>query len=641
MKLDPTLFKPYVKSPVKGIRNIKGDKPTYLFSTKDYIILMYGKFNEGVKDSTQPKIFVLAKEIDMDTGEVLEQGYCFKINSSSLGQMRIGTVWTFANNGTQAFSKFKYPYKKRKFLVDFSSKGWKKIYPEHYEPYLIPSQLYDIESSFNHLIKPSPLLAFNTKPDNKTLYVPCFELFHWTYGSSAELKRKILTYKIEDFLNICTKPFTSQPNMPNKWIIRTSDRLTNKDALFLVFIKNDTQTYRKVKAIHSQLEAQVNDGFIWISPWFHHIGSLTVSGLELPNGGFFALRVEGFKPPDQKFHRVKKQKVIKSKTDGVNDKPDDGETEPVEKDVMGEGFGLEQDEPPKDPPGNPHEIDDDEIVWEDDLDVQTWIEFEESESEGAGKPPPNVYTENECDSGSMGEYPDDTSNNLKSDIRQPNVIEVNGTLTQIWKDFKLLQLQFPDEVNSVEYYDSAAEKFYDSEPTLIPFDDPPGLTEEEKNNVIDIALNKTYEKWTYNGDNKRGLLVLKVSTRSKVFYIFEIERRLNREKNGESNSFKGLAFQLGENQNLEDVIDKFFYHAPRKKGIVDNFIEKLSASNMFSYPHINTLPLTRDEYESIDWHYGFAYAINSILNRMGIDLKVSIPHKIKRARLEKNQDKSI
>ncbi len=640
MKLDPTLFKPYVKNPVKGIRNIKGDRPTYLFANKNYIVLMHGKFLKGDRDSTQPKICVLAKEINMDTGEVLKKGYSFKINSSSLGQMRIGTVWVFRKGGTQAFSKFKYPYKKRKFLVDFSNMGWKKNYPELNEPYLIPSHLHDIESSFNYLIKPSPLLVFNTKPDNKTLYVPCFELFHWTYGSSGELKRKILTYKIEDFIDICILPFTPQPNMPNRWIIRTADGLTNKDALFLAFIKNDDQTYRKVKAIHSQLEADKNDGFIWISPWFHHIGTLTVSGLELPGGGFFALRVEGFKPPDQKFHRVKKQKVIKSKTDGGNDRPDDEDSEPVEKDVMGEGFGLEQDEPPKDPPGNPHKITDDEIVWEDDLDVQTWIEFEESENGGAGKPPPDEYTENEYDSGSMGEYPDDSSNNLKSDIRQPVVTEVNRTLTQIWKDFNLLQSQFPEEIQSVEYYDSSVEKFYDSEPTLIPFDDPPKLTEEEKNDVIAVALNKTYEKWTYNGDDKRGLLVLKISTKSKVFYIFEIERRLNREKNGESNSFKGLAFQLEKNQNLKDVINTFFFHAPRKKGIVDNFTEKLDASNMFTYPHINTLPVTTEEYENTDWHYGFAYAINSILNRMRVDLKIPIPHKIKRPRQEMDQARS-
>lgn len=619
--MNPRLFKEHESPKLTGIRDLNGKPPSMIDVNYYYMSLATGCLFKPKRDHTQPKVSVLIQKVNIDTGQLTGQKLAIKISAISAGHMPPGSVIKFERGGLHGRVKYLRLYERIQFNVNFNrEEGW-RAYKPSIENHIIPDSIYNLSSNFDYYFKPSPYIKFkiNNYPGISYLYVACFELFVRTYGSSTPTKRTLLNYSFDTVIERLTEHYDSKKfDVPGQWTLKPADGVTKLDIPLLAAMKYVRATQNIVKSIYSKFVTDGERKFPWFSPWFQGEGTLTVSGFKLPNGAFLGLRIEGFSVPDREITIIKDKEVTQDAGENTGH-PDELPGPPKEKLVPGDGMGLDQ----ENPPGN----DGPELNIDEENNVEIYslpviktvyniIETEKPSGQGTGQTDETI--EKPAGSASLGEPTDDESENSKAKSESPIEIDFGGTLIEMWNDLVRLHHAHPQIILSVEHYNYTDGFNNNDKPKLIAFEDPKELTAEEKEKSKRGKSDKSqrhneYKRWiTINDDEKRGLMVLRVTSSTQIFYCLETQRRLNKDESEESEHYTGMFFKLKDERNLKKAIKCVIDLLPLKKGK----FKSVSEIEFFSFSD------TYNHRKTPDQEYLYGSAIRKMMNKLNIDIQI-------------------
>jgi hypothetical protein len=286
--------------PIKRIKTIIKHDIEFIDDC-ERIVIWHAGIYKGNRNGTQPRILIaFRKLLNSKLSNKIEYR---RIPVSCLGYFFIGSIWR--NNRCNGFIE----YTLQEFDVDFSPNGWRHIsayslserkeqpFPPHIHPL---NPIYDDKNW---------LIEFSTK-NNEKLITPCLEFFFSTYGSSAEIKRILMTYAWNEAQERLYSIITNVPQSGRTWEITPCRRLTKNDAAILAHIKYTPGVKSIVSSIYNDIETNYipnskNPIFIKIAPWFQSSGRIKVLGIPFNNNqSFLALTIVGYDyPPTEPIDR--------------------------------------------------------------------------------------------------------------------------------------------------------------------------------------------------------------------------------------------------------------------------------------------------------------------------------------------------
>jgi len=619
-KLDPKLFRHHSTRTIIRIKYLNDESPKELHNNKLYFVVYHGAFTDS-GNNYQPKISVLIKEVNIQTGEIIGSGKCIKILSEYAELMQIGFVVKFEDNGCTARVKYKYLYPRQEFQIDYRKKGWESFYPKNEDEFFIPKALHDPTSSFDSLVIGAPYVKFHAQNHSQIryLYVSCFELFMRTYGTSSYLKRVLLSYDLESAKSKLFQNFeyNKHSTKVGEWILKPNKNTSNGDIPLLAAIKYDETSKRIVKSIFSKLITKQKYKFPWISPWQQIKGSINVSGIKISDDAFLATRIEGTTVPENQVRIIKDKKVyIKN---GIEIGENEASNLPPKELLNDPDFNLSQDKEPGDS-GGITEIEGTKIETKGFPTINTSYDIEIVEIEDDSN---KQNKKTSLDQYSKKQESDLTTNpqhNFPSNAKQANLIaplelESKGTPYEIWSHFTRLKKAHPEIIQSVEHY-NFQDGFSNLEPLsliTLPLPEKPknykNFDDDEKEKFTD-AVNWTRIK----RDRSRGLLVIKVVTNSCTFYCLEIERKIKTDNSGESENFKGCYFSLNNNKQLNAFLLNLLNSLPLVTGKFGSLTITNDISDYDTYIHK----------KYFNRPYLYDYAMRKIFTTMEVDIEIPI-----------------
>jgi len=492
---------------------------------------------------------------------------------TSLGQVRIGTVWR--NDQCEAEANFD----RETFSVNFNKGGWRlnsfskactqdgcrQPYPWNIYPLVYPKD----ENCF---------LEFNL-PGGGRLVIPSLEFFTRCYGRSAELRRVITTYSWDDCVNKrLYAPLDEPEEIGSKWKVKLRKRLVNDDVVLLAHAKYDSYTQDAVKLIYAQLEAHYSSqikkpAFIEITPWFQGPAEIVAKGIWFDKGrSFLALQVVGCSDPVG-------VPIFRGRENANNAiVPDDsGDT------------GTAWAGTPERVFIKPPEIVDLTDEVEPDPDAIS-AEIEDPGFEKPGERRLVINMRNERAKGSSGaktKGKDVTAFSTGEPhgggqgvgyaaIHAPPIMESHGILRDMWNALLHLKKNRPNLIQSVEWRNADGGYSESEEPKLIgfhPFDDGDEVKGKSR-------------KWPYMDEevltDLRGVLVARVRTSIGYVHILEIQRRPKKIKikTGEyrdgEDQFKGLSFVIEGQDKLEEWMAYLMSEIRFVQGVVGKLVKNCS-----------------------------------------------------------------
>ncbi|WP_415258485.1 hypothetical protein [Thauera phenylacetica] len=526
----------------------------------DLVVWWYGPLVKNHRAQSVPKVVVFFRELGADgsLGRIVRRETAL----THLGLLRIGSVW---NKG---ISKALIDLPTVTFDVSFSSGGWRIISPygavhDERRSNPIPADDYPLKFSpdKNHLLDFS--LA-----DDRNLVIPCMEFFVRYYGRSEEVPRVLATYPWEEVQKRLFKPF-DQPIRQGTWPVKLAKRMRNGDTVFLAHVLHDPYARKLAKSIYGQIEsafqAEAPYVFLKVAPWFRGATRVKVAGIPIDGGRtFLGLRVVGGSGPL-------------------------GDTIHRDRDRPGNAGGVE---PPL--PGHDHggglslrsltrlpdilDLTDDE---EPDHGSSS-LDIQEEDFEELGEPRVIVDVQR-ANQGKSGGRPHGKGEEITFSTGEPHgsgkgvgyasihacaVLESHGTLRDMWSAVLYLKTCKPDAVKAVEWFTFEDGFKDDPEPKLIAFE--PFEEDEE-------GLDAETTRWPYYDPGLevlRGALVIRVTVLGEPLYLFEIQRRPVRKKDGLGNfkdgeeSFKGLVFRVDGQERLVPWLRTLMNETRRVKGVV-------------------------------------------------------------------------
>lgn len=532
---------------------------------------------------SQPLVLVSFREY-LSPGLVGDKVVNRRVPLTSLGQLRIGTVWQ--HNQCQ----FDAIFEPQKFDVDFRAGRWhltsaldarrNKTSPPF--PPDLHKLAFEADSTW--------LIEFNLKTGGKLL-VPCIEFFTRCYGCSGELKRVLATYPWEgdsdSASNRLYAPLGEEVE-DGKWKVRLRRRMYNGDIVFLAHARYDRYTEKSAKEVYSQLESnydprRIKPASIQVWPWFQEPASLKVKGMYFDDGkSFLAFSIVGMSEPtgdpiyrDRENNGTAEKEAPDGSPEAWQGMPERIKRTPPIIDLTGEvepdtdTFSIEIQDPDFEVLGDEREV----------IDIRT-----EQAATRAGLRKGNV----EGTSYSAGE-PHGTGKKIgRAAIHAPRRLESEGMLLDMWKAMRNLCLKHPTLVRSVHSYTFQSSFSNADTPTLIlldPFAD-------------DAVASTTAKRFPYidpPGADLRGLLVARLMIAEGPVYIVEIERRVRKPKAGQEakggpeDSFQGMVFRLRSEQDLHKWLTYFAAAIREKNGVVKRLIAACPGT-AFAFSHVSVEP---------------------------------------------------
>ena len=525
----------------------------------DLVVWWYGPLVKNRRAQSVPKVVVFFRELrgDGSFGRIVRRETAL----THLGMLRIGSVWS------GGMSKTRIDHSVVTFDVSFASDGWKIISPygvvhDEKRSNPIPQDDYPLKFSPDK----NYLLEFRLS-DGRSLLIPCIEFFVRFFGRSEEVPRVLATYPWVDAQKYLYKPF-DQPIQPGTWPVKLAKRMRNSDTTFLAHVLHDPYAQHVAKGIYSQIEsafgAQAPYVFLKVAPWFRGSAKLEVAGIPINSGRtFLGLRVVGGSGPSGvTIHRDR-------------DRPgSEGGTEPLSAGDDQVGF------PPRNLTRLPDILD---LTDDEEPDHgSSSLEIEEEDFKELGEPRViiDVRQANRGKSGggfhsqggettfSTGEPHGSGKGVGYASIHASNVLESHGTLRDMWNAVLHLKKCKPDDVTAVEWFTFEDGFKGDSEPKLIAFE--PFEEDEE-------GLDAETRRWPYYDPGQevlRGALVVRVTVYGAHIYLFEMQRRPLRKKDGSGNfkdceePFKGLVFRVDAHESFISWLRTLMNETRRVKGVV-------------------------------------------------------------------------
>ncbi len=545
------------------------------------MVWWYGTLAPNRSDKYQPKVTVLFREVRND-GILLDNFQCKRVNVTSLGFMRIGTVWHEGKLIARA------SYTTRIFNVDFSPGGWRyssmgKNAPSN-ERRLIPRDTYPIFKGCPNAMADGSLLHFSTKNNGtSSLLVPCMEFFSRYYGFSEEVKRVLVTLPWDKaerrFFSTPSEPL---PHNPGTWAVCLGRDMRDDDALFLAHLKYDPYARDQAKSIWSQAESMSGDNpiFLKVAPWNRGRGRIRIAGIDIPEtGSFLALNIIGMSPPKSPavmLDRANTNKTGEPDEETINSAAWAGAVRAA-RNLVPEGLSLAEDEAPNHGTGV---VDLEEIAWEWLGGPPAIIPVRHARTQRTGG---DVVIGPITDSVSAGEHYGTGKGIGHASIHAPIRLESRGTLRDMWNTFRWLATQYPREILEIGFFTFGAGIQKDLEPVLIPF---PEQKKGERGYTwlfIDVKIGR-----------RRHALVMRVRTSSGDVFVMEIERRTwtaqksDGTKDNVEESFSGLVFRLKNEQELQDWVSLVMKTLPAKDGVFTGGLLKSCPGQAWSFRHVSS-----------------------------------------------------
>ena len=548
-----------------------------------FMVWWYGVLSPNRSDKYQPKVTVLFREIDNE-GILLNNFQCKRVNVTSLGFMRIGTVWHDGKLVARA------SYTTKILDVNFSPAGW------HYssigknaisdERRLIPRDMYPIFTGCPNAMADSWLLHFSTDDENtSSLLIPCMEFFSRCYGFSETVKRILVTlpWSAAERRFFAT-PSEPLPSNPGTWAICLGRDMLDDDALFLAHLKYDSYARNQAKQIWSQAESMSGTKpiFLKVSPWNQGLGNIRVAGINIQKTKtFLALNILGMSPPRSPnilYDRANTNKTEEADEDTINASAWTVAVRAT-RNLVPEGLSLAEDESPDQGTGA---VDLDESKWEwlGRSPVLIPIRRSHTQSTRDGKA---IISPSSDSVVSAGE-PHGTGKGIRhASIHAPIRLESKGTPLDMWEAFRLLVQQYPDNLRDIGFFTFDADIQKGMRPFLIPFQIPKKGSKGYTWSIIDAKTGR-----------QRGASVTWIRTSSGYVFIMEIERRIRATEKTDGTtekleeSFSGLVFRLKNERELRRWVALVMETLPAKDGVFSNGLLKCFPGLAWTFRHVSS-----------------------------------------------------
>lgn len=533
----------------------------------EWIAWWYCGIYKNRSAESQPNVLVAFRELSASglSDVVIPR----RVPLTSLGQVRIGTVWKDSVCRSEAV------FDTAKFLVDFNKGTWKftsfqKTAKENVqEPYPLNIHLLEYEADKNWLIE----FPFS---EGGKLVIPCLELLSRCYGRSQEMKRILATYPwhgAKESHNSRLYSPLDEPEEPGKWKVKLRRRLVNGDVVFLAHAKYDPYAEYMAKSIYAQIESMHDPkdkvpAFIKVGPWFQGQALIKAKGIWFDSGkSFLALHVVGCSDPVG-------VPIIRDRENTNKTGPIDGDADigsawagapertlvrpPEIVDLTGD------DEPDHGAPTVEIQDPDFEVLGQARVIIDVRWDHAKStagaKSKGADA---SEFSSGEPHGGGKGVG--------HASIHARPIMESKGALRDMWDAMLFLKEKKPELIQSVVWFTFDDGFSKDAEPKLIglqPFDEKDEINGEVKNWPYYDTVNKT----------PRGVLIARMMVGGKPVHVVEIQRRPRKKKDDDGKvkdaeeSFKGMAFVLDDPRQFDTWMRRLLSDIRHVRGIVKHLV---------------------------------------------------------------------
>lgn len=569
----------------------------------DWVVWWFGGFLKSRTENTQPDCVVVFRELKGN--QVSEETFTRRIPITSLGHVRIGTIWKNARL-RQEMEYDQAEFKK----VDFTEGSWKitsfreASRTRNDLPYPLP--IHPLQYEERDLAE---MIEFPLSTGGK-LVIPCIEFFTRCYGSSAELKRIISTYPWDEALNQRLLAPQEEPEEPDIWKVKLRRRLVNDDVTFLAHVKYDPYAERSAKSIYAQLEKShksekgYNLCFIKAKPWFQGSADIRVRGIWFDNQrSFLGLQVAGCSDPTGlPIERDREDRHYSEWSDrGENDDGAEGGLKERLLTKLPQIIDLTGDE---DPDSGAAEVEILDPVFVKLGETRVIFDVRGQLHQGT---PGTKWRGVSRDKFSGGDPHGSGKGVGRAAIHAEAIMESEGILRDMWKALLFMKKKYK-EIETAEWFTFQGDFRSDEEPKLIslePFDNEEEIEDSSKRN------------WPYFDTAKfipRGVLVIRTHVAGKMFYMLEIQRRPRKvkKKDGtikpDEEKFQGLIFTLEGQNQLKSWLRRFLADIRPNKGVMSKLAGKCPGTAL-SFNH------SPASYEQVPCEA----AILNALRKMGIE----------------------
>ena len=475
-----------------------------------------------------------------------------KVAATRLGQHRIGSTIGLGS----ATDSLSLPT--TDFDVDFSPSAWSFEKADR----LLEQNLLRSVAWLEGVDLDAWLINFRLERGEK-LYVPCFEFFARCYGHCTELQRVLLTYQWHEVeRRIFGVPQRRKGSSMDAWHIDLGRKMVQADAVFLSHIRYDDFTQDSVKRLYAEREALWNEldgeSQFKVGPWFKGPAKLRVRGYRISSQSFLALRVDGCSEPTG-------PRVIYAPTEGSQQvEPTSRQLDPsatapplVKSGPLPSSLQIHDDRDP-DPAVGPV------IAQGPDFTIlgqkREVVRVPHFKGEGLVTSPSVLYETPKGLSTSEPGPPGSGMGQLL--IRTPLVLESKGVLLDMWNALRGLLEEYPDVIETVQWFGFEAGFSEENPPQLNAISTP----NFDKGHP-DLARGWC---WINPGASPkdaraRGILAMRVRAEGRDICILEIERRwIGRSR---EEQFCGLVFPLDNTNELEVLLGPILADLPASKGV--------------------------------------------------------------------------
>lgn len=536
----------------------------------DWMVWSYCGIYKNRSAESQPNVLIAFRELSSDK---LSDNVIYKrVPLTSLGQLRIGTVWKESMCRAEAILDFP----EDPFLVDFTKGSWKltsfhdAFKEDSPPPY--PESIYPL----HHPVDQNWFIEFKL-PTGGKLVIPCIEFFSRCYGRSEEVKRILATYtwdgNQDSVMSRLYAPL-DEPEEPGRWKVKLKKRLVNGDVVLLAHAKYDRYTKNTAKSIHSQIEAQHDPknkkpAFVKVAPWFQGPAQIHAKGIWFDNKrSFLALQIIGGSDPDGLLIMRDRENSNKATNSAEAGKAGDAWSGAQQRKLVKapDIIDLTGDDEPDHGAAAIELQDQDYVVLGQPRIV---IDVRKDRAKSIAGPRSKGA---DATAFSSGEPHGSGKGVGYASIHAKQVMESHGALRDMWNAMLFLEMKRPELITSVEWFTFEDRFSKDAVPKVIalqPFD---------KEDEVDPAI----RNWIYSDKSSkelRGILVARIIAEGKPVHIIEIQRRPRTKKDEDGNvtsseeSFMGMVFVLDDQSQFERWLRTVLSQIRYVKGVVQKLID--------------------------------------------------------------------
>jgi hypothetical protein len=430
---------------------------------------------------------------------------------------------------------------------------------------------------------------------NHYLILPCMELFSRLYGRSAEVKRAIVGYPwIEGDHGAIGRLYANiEESLSNNiWKVKLQRKTVNADVVFLAHAKYDPFTIAAVRSIHTEItkhKDEVGQNTLYfpkIRPWFEGTALLMVDGIELNEHYFFGLRILGASDPDGVLierDRVDRDKIGQHRTDEERDRFEIEAAKRIRARIKPPIVNLTADMEP-DQGSAIVEVENDPFNI---IGIRRPVVDRPARVVRRGEPAINMLgAGNESRFSGNAEFGSKKGVGAAY-IQASEVVESLGAQIGMWNALIEMQRSYPNRIAPIEWYTFEDGYNASSLPKQIPFVEYIDAAKRERNGISRKAVN-----WIYiDQSNKtmRSLLTMRIRIDGESIFFVELSRRQNenpRKGGDKEESFRGLAFRLYLEDELNDALIALMDVMPHVSGVMKNVLSGFRfPGDAYAYRH--------------------------------------------------------